>query len=249
LVERLKTSEANLAKLSEVDQNILKFEREKEADAKRIADLEYALSIQVGLHRSEVEGLEKKLDEVTENFNVEQSKHEIFDTERSRVQKNDEELRQAKEECYNIAMLCLDKLKNAFTSVGTFSAERNFIRGDPEGMIKWIEDKIEAFDEVLTGREDFCACVNALGAVSLLEKAGCEHAKAVIQPDFSVSVTDIKEPSTEATALSGKFYSEVWMNGSREIADEAIRRRAKKILILPQKKQEKLKRPLSAKDV
>jgi hypothetical protein len=47
----------------------------------------------------------------------------------------------------------------------------------------------------------------------VLEKAGCEHAKAVIQPDFSVSATNIKEPSAEATALSGKFYSEVWMNG------------------------------------
>jgi hypothetical protein len=81
LVERLKTSEAKLAKLSEVDEKILKFEKEKEADAKCIAELEYALSIQVGLHRSEVEGLEKKLDEVTENFNVEQSKREISETE------------------------------------------------------------------------------------------------------------------------------------------------------------------------
>jgi hypothetical protein len=54
-----------------------KFEKEKEADAKHIADLEYDLSIQVGLHRSKVEGLEKKLDEITENFNVEQTKREI----------------------------------------------------------------------------------------------------------------------------------------------------------------------------
>jgi hypothetical protein len=35
-------------------------------------------------------------------------------------------------------------------------------------------------------------------------------------------VTDIKDPSAEATALSGKFYSEVWMNGDREIEDKAI---------------------------
>jgi hypothetical protein len=61
------------------------------------------------------------------------------------------------------------------------------------------------------------------GAVLLLEKAGCEHAKAVIQPEFSVSANDIKEPSAEATALCGKFYSEVWMTGGREIADEAIK--------------------------
>jgi hypothetical protein len=36
LVERLKTIEANLAKLSEADQKILKFDKEKEEDAKRI---------------------------------------------------------------------------------------------------------------------------------------------------------------------------------------------------------------------
>jgi hypothetical protein len=85
LVERLKTSEAKLARFSEVEQKILKFEKEKEADEKRIADREYALSNQVGLHISEVIGLEKKLDEITEKFNIEQSKREIFDTERLRV--------------------------------------------------------------------------------------------------------------------------------------------------------------------
>ena len=106
-----------------MDQIFLKIEKEKEADAKRITDLEYALSIQVVLHISEVAGLEKNLDEVTENFNVEQSKHEISDIKRLRVQKNVEERRQAKEECYNVAMQCSNKLKNAFASVGAFSAQ------------------------------------------------------------------------------------------------------------------------------
>jgi hypothetical protein len=67
-------------------------------DAKRIADLEYVLPTQVELHRTEVQKLEKKLAELTENFNVEQMKREISDLERLRVQKNVEELRQAKEE-------------------------------------------------------------------------------------------------------------------------------------------------------
>jgi hypothetical protein len=93
LVERLKTREANLARFSEVDQKMSKLEKEKVADTKHITDLEYALSIQVKLHNSEVTELEKKLDEVTKNFNVEQSKHEISDTEWSMVQKNVEELR------------------------------------------------------------------------------------------------------------------------------------------------------------
>jgi hypothetical protein len=62
--------------------------------------------------------------------------------ERSRVQKNVEELRQAKEECFSVAMQCSNKLKKAFAEVGTFSIEQNFICGDPEGVIKWIEDEI-----------------------------------------------------------------------------------------------------------
>jgi hypothetical protein len=102
---------------------------------KRIADLEYALSIQVGLHRPEVQGLEKKLDEITENFNVEQAKREISDTKQLRVQKHVEELRQVKEECYNVAMECCNKLKNSFAKVGAFSTEQNFICGDPDGVI------------------------------------------------------------------------------------------------------------------
>jgi DNA mismatch repair ATPase MutS len=136
LLERLKSSEARLDSLSEVEQKMEKFEKEKEVDAKRIADLEYALSVQVGLHRSEVQGLEKKLDEITENFNVEEAKREISDTERLRVQKNVEEFRQAKEECYNIAMECCSKLKKSFAKIGAFSMEQNFIRGDPDRVIR-----------------------------------------------------------------------------------------------------------------
>ena len=120
--------------------------------------MEYALSIQVGLHKSEVAELEKKLDEVTENFNMEQSKCETSDTERMRVQKNVEELRQVKKECYNITKKCSIELKNSFISAGMFSAERNFIRGDPEGVLKWIEGEVKAFDEVLSGRGVLCMC-------------------------------------------------------------------------------------------
>jgi hypothetical protein len=104
LVERLKSSEARLSSLSEAEQRMKELEEKQQKDMKHIADLEYALTIQVGLHRSKVQELEKKLDEVTENFNVEQTKQEISDAGRLRVQKNVEELRRAKEECYNVAM-------------------------------------------------------------------------------------------------------------------------------------------------
>jgi hypothetical protein len=103
--------------------------------------------------------------------------------------------------------------------------EQNFICGDPDRVIRWISGKAEAFDKILSDRGDICAFAGARGAVSLLEKDGYEHAKAVIQPEFSVSVSDIKNPSAEATALSGKFYSEVWLEGGQEITYEAIRKK------------------------
>jgi hypothetical protein len=77
---------------------------------------------------------------------------------------------------------CCDKLKKMFANVNAFSNEQNFICGNDEGAIRRIEGEIEAYDEVLTGRGDFFACVGARGDVSLLEKTGCEHAKAVTQP-------------------------------------------------------------------
>lgn len=120
-------------------------------------------------------------------------------------------------------MQCCNKLKSTFAKVGTFSTKRDFIRGYPDGVIRLIEGEAEAFDEILSDRGDFCACIDARGAISLLEKAGYEHVKAVIQPEFSVSASDVKDPSAEGIAFSGKFYSEVWVNGGRKMADEAIR--------------------------
>jgi hypothetical protein len=51
--------------------------------------------------------------------------------------------------------------------------------------------------------------------------------KAVVQPEFALSADDMKNPSAQASALSGKFYSEVWLKGEREVAEEAIRRKEK----------------------
>jgi hypothetical protein len=37
-----------------------------------------------------------------------------------------------------------------------------------------------------------------------------------------------KDPSAEATLLGGKFYSNVWMEGGRELAAKAINKNEKK---------------------
>jgi hypothetical protein len=60
-----------------------------------------------------------------------------------------------------------------------------------------------------------------------LEKTGCEHVKAAAQAEVVFSIDNMKEPSVEATLMGGKFYSNVWMKGGREIANEAIKKNEK----------------------
>jgi hypothetical protein len=174
-----------------------------------------------------VQELEKKVVEATKNFNVELTKHEICEIERSRAQRNVDELRATKERCYDMAMECTKNLKRNFSKVGAFSLEQKIIRGDPAGVIQWIKGEAEAFEEILSDRGDFCAFAGARGAVSILEKVCCDHAKVVAQPDFAFSADDIRNPSVEATTLGGKFYFEVWLKGGREIFDKAIRKNEK----------------------
>jgi hypothetical protein len=169
LVGRLKESHAELAKFSEESSTISKQE-EKKADSKRIAYLESVLSAQIELHKSKVSRLEEKLDDFSENLEFEKEKREIAETEWNKVQMDVEYLHLSKEQSFSIAAQCCDKLKKMLANVGAFSNEQNFIRGDAEGAIRWIEGEIEAFDEVLTGRGDFGACVGARGAISLLER-------------------------------------------------------------------------------
>jgi hypothetical protein len=60
-----------------------------------------------------------------------------------------------------------------------------------------------------------------------LEKTGYEHVKAVAQAEAIFSVDDTKDPLAEASWLGGKYYSDVWMKGGSEMADEAIKKNEK----------------------
>jgi hypothetical protein len=158
--------------------------------------------------------------------------------ERSRVQKNVEELRDSKERCYEISLECAKKLKNSFARVGVYSSEQKFICGDPEGVIDWIGEEDEAFDEILSDRGDFCPFAGARGVMAILEKVSCEHVKAATQPKSIFSADDTKDSSVEASMLGRRFYSDVWMKGSREMADEAIKRMRKSLTTLERRLNE-----------
>lgn len=185
------------------------------------------LSAQNEAHKAEINDLKKNLAVMNENFEVAKAKQEISEMERSRVQKNVEELRDANERCYETSIECAKKLKDSFAKVGAYSSEQKFICGDPEGVIQWIGEEVEAFDEILGDRGDFCAFAGARGVTTILEKTGCEHVKAVAQAEAIFSADDTKDPSAEASLLGGKFYSDVWMKGGREMADESIKKNEK----------------------
>jgi predicted RNase H-like nuclease (RuvC/YqgF family) len=129
----------------------------------RLKSSEARLSAQTEAHEAEVQELKRKVAEATENFEVEVVKHEIYEIEISRAQKNVDELRAAKEKCYEISMECTKNLRNDFAKVGAYCSEQKIIRGNPDEVIQWINGKVEAFEEVIRDRGDFCAFAGALG--------------------------------------------------------------------------------------
>jgi hypothetical protein len=50
---------------------------------------------------------------------------------------------------------CAKKLKDSFAKVGAYSSEQKIIRSDPEGIMEWIGEEAEAFDEILSDHGDF----------------------------------------------------------------------------------------------
>jgi hypothetical protein len=101
------------------------------------------------------------------------------------------------------------KIKTSFTSVGAYSSEDNFIRGDPEGPIEWNSSEAEAFEEILSDRGDVCAFSGTRGVACILEKAGCEHVKNLAQAEAAFSVDDTKDPSADASLIGGKIFTDI----------------------------------------
>jgi hypothetical protein len=143
--------------------------------------------------------------------------------------KNVEELRASKKRCYEKSIECVKKVRTSFASVGAFSSEENFIRGDPEGPIGWISHEAEAFEEILNSRGDICAFSGARGIATILERKDCDHMKFLAQSEATLSSEDIKDPSAEASLVGGKFFTDIWDNGGQEMAQEIIQKSEKGI--------------------
>jgi hypothetical protein len=195
----------------------------------KIKEDEAAFKTQAEAQKREIKYLRKQLVRAKEECTLEETKREISEQWANHLERNVEELRASKKKCYEKSIECVEKIRTSFASVGAFSSEEDFIRGDPEGPIGWISHEAEAFDEVLNSRGDICAFTGARGIATILERKGCNHVKFLAQSEAALSSEDIKDPSAEASLVGGKFFTDIWDNGGREMAQEIIRKSEKGI--------------------
>jgi hypothetical protein len=193
----------------------------------KIREDEAASKAQVEAQKCETEDLRKQLFEAKEKCGVAEAERDISIYWRNHLQKTVDELCASKERCYEKSIECVKKIKTSFINVGAFFNEDNFVRGDPEGPIDWINNEAEAFEEVLSGRGDICAFSGARGIATILEKSGCDHVKTLAQAEAALSIEDTKDPSAEASLIGGKFFTDIWENGDRGMAHEMIKKSEK----------------------
>jgi hypothetical protein len=193
----------------------------------KIKEDETKYNAQAEAQKAKVEDLRRQLAEASEKCALAEHKQEISEYWRKKLEKNVEELRESKERCFEKSLDCVKKIKTSFSRVGAYSSEENFIRGDPEGGVEWISGEAEAFKEILSDRGDVYAFSGARGISAILEKAECDHVKAIAQAEAAFYIDDSKDPSAEATLMGGKFYNNVWVNGGRELAHEIIKKSEK----------------------
>jgi hypothetical protein len=175
----------------------------------KIKEDEATSKAQAEAQKYEIEDLRKQLAEAKLKCVVAEAEQDASDYWKNYWEKTVAELRSSKERCFEKSVECVKKIKTSFANVGAYSSEDNFIRGDPEGVIEWVSSEAEAFEEILSDRGDVCAFSAARGVAAILEKAGCEHVKTLAQAKASFSVDDTKDPSTEASLIGVKFFTDV----------------------------------------
>jgi hypothetical protein len=195
----------------------------------KIKEDEASSKAQAEAQKSEIEDLRRQLAEAKEKCAVAEANRDASEFWKNYLEKTVVELRASKERCFEKSVECVKNMKTSFANVGAYSNEDNFIRGDPEGVIEWISGEVEAFEEILSDRGDVCAFSGARGVAAVLEMAGCDHVRTLAQAEAAFSVDDTKDPSAEASFMGGKFVTNIWENGGREMAHEIMKKSEKDI--------------------
>jgi hypothetical protein len=134
----------------------------------KIKEDEAASKTQAKTQKCEIEDLQKQLAEEKLKCAIAEADRDASDYWKNHWEKAAVELRSSKERCYEKSVACVQKIKTSFANIGAYSNEDNFVLGDPEGPIEWINGEAEAFEEVLSGRGDVCAFSGARGIAAIL---------------------------------------------------------------------------------
>jgi hypothetical protein len=193
----------------------------------KIKEDEATSKAQAEAQKCEIEDLQKQLAEAKLKCAIAEADRDASDYWKNYWEKTVVELRSSKERCYEKSVACVQRIKTSFANIGAYSNEDNFVLGDPEGPIDWINGEAEAFEEVLSGCGDVCAFSGARGIAAILEKAGCEHVKILAQAEAAFSIEDTKDPSAEASLVGEKFFTDIWENGGRGMVHEIIKKSEK----------------------
>jgi hypothetical protein len=127
----------------------------------KIKEDEASSKVQAEAQKNEIEDLRKQLAEAKLKCAVAEADRDASEYWKNYFEKTVAELRVSKERCFEKSVECVKKIKTSFANVGDYSNEDNFIRGDPEGVIKWISSEAEAFEEILSDRGNVCAFYGA----------------------------------------------------------------------------------------
>jgi hypothetical protein len=91
---------------------------------------------QVEAQKCKIEDLRKQLTEAKLKCTIAEADRVASDYWKNYWEKTAVELRSSKERCYEKSIECVRKIKTSFVSVGAYSSEDNFVRGDPKGPIE-----------------------------------------------------------------------------------------------------------------
>jgi Ribonuclease G/E len=102
----------------------------------KIKEDEASSKAQAEAQKNEIEDLRKQLAEAKEKCVVAEANRDASEYWKNYLEKTVVELRASKERCFEKSTGCVKKMKASFASVGAYSNKDNFIRGDPESVIK-----------------------------------------------------------------------------------------------------------------
>jgi hypothetical protein len=74
--------------------------------------------------------------------------------------------------CFGFVARCSSWICEIFNSVGAAIEEVDYAPNDASGALKWVEEVVNAFDEVMKRQGDFCALIASRGTAAILRRQG-----------------------------------------------------------------------------